>query len=173
LIDNCSFVRNPDQRDTDHNGKGDACEPLVITEVEQGPAPGAFTAQNVGSLALGQSMSVLGNALPEQGDPTAVGDFGSIEVDIFEVTPTADGTLTALLNFDDSNGLDVDVIIWSALPSNDPTFADVLSFDGASLADPEIASVPVTAGAPIFISVHSYGTPPGDSGDYDLELNLQ
>jgi hypothetical protein len=115
-----------------------------------------------------------GHIEPENGDPSALGAFGSTEIDVFEITASASGNLTMTLTFDALGGaVDMDLVPWDAVPNADPNFTDVLSFDGASTADPETATIAVTAGQKIFISVNTYGPLPPTDGAYTLITTLQ
>jgi len=110
---------------------------------------------------------------PEHGDPTIIGAaFGSIEIDVYEITPVADGDLTVTLAFDQLGGdVDLDFVLRDAPPGGDP--GPILSTDGATVSDPETTTIPVTAGQPIFISLHSYGLPAASDGFYTLTTTLQ
>jgi hypothetical protein len=174
-VDNCEEDKNIDQADSDGNGVGDACtfffEPLEF-EVEGGVA-GALVPQKLGGIDTGLEKTVIGSAGPETGDPSALGLFGSVEIDAYALPIRADGELSVKLSFNDRLGADLDLVLWDAPPDGDPNFTHVLSFDGASLANPESATIQVTAGQTIFVSVHSYGLAPNDFGTYSLDINLQ
>jgi hypothetical protein len=127
----------------------------------------------LGFLERGQSKAVIGELRNDRGDPTIIGAaFGATELDVYAVTLAAGGQLAVRLDMLPAGSAnDFDVVIWSALPGADGE--TVLSVDGASFANPENAAVPVEVGQTVYVSVHSYGTPPDDEGTYALTLSLE
>jgi hypothetical protein len=184
-VDNCPLVPNPDQTDSNGDGVGDACTPLTFHHVDEGPPPGAFTPQDVGVVAPGIGIEIVGQMSPEEGDPTglnAATGGASRGVHIYEVVPGVTGTMTFTLHYDAATGpIELDELIWSAPPDSDPTLANVLSLDGAVTADastgqgasPQVAHVQVTNRAPIYVSIHSYGLPASNPGAYKLDVTVK
>jgi hypothetical protein len=108
MLDNCPFVKNPDQADSDHNGVGDACElKPVLRCVDQ--KRNQFTAHFgyshpdfASSIPLGPLNSfVPASAIVSGAQPTdfARGDFS----DQFQASYTIDQSVTWHLNGTDAN----------------------------------------------------------------------
>ena len=131
----------------------------------------AYVPTTLGTLLPGAGQTVVGDLSGDHGYVVPWSDGPTDESDEYVVLPSQDGSLTVTLTQFD--GSDHDVVLLSSAP--EPTFANALSFDGADDDDqPEVATIPVTAGVPVWISVVRYVVGDGPAAlDYELNVVLQ
>ncbi len=147
-VDNCTFVTNVDQADSDGNGVGDVCDGFVFTPpVQFEVEPNDATPQAVIVGAPNTPTTILGTAEAD---------------DVFEVTVPFDGLLTMELTFDGADpNTDVDAFF---LPADTVDLAEA-----AQAGNPEIGSLVVHKGDVIDFGVELFA---GSPASYSLRMNL-